>query len=160
MPNTVDLKNPADLFIKNRCKKKLREFECSCHTQLAALKIVQYCTGIGRIYRRFVQSQADRRHPKVCPVLDSFDAAGNELHPVPDREHHPLFEGEGKHFTSIAFAVIGVGVMMVGSLVRAYPRSRASASMFLSESLTRSPVKVISASSSCVWIKNKRFIQN
>jgi hypothetical protein len=79
---------------------------------------------------------------------------------VPDREHHPLFEGEGKHVTSIAFAVIGVGVILVGSLVGAYPRSSASASMFLSESLTRSPVKVISASSSCVWIKNKRFIQN
>jgi hypothetical protein len=68
---------------------------------------------------------------------------------VPDIEHHPLFEGAGKHVTSIAFAVIEVGVIMVGSLVRAYPRSRASASMFLSESLTRSPVKAISASSSC-----------
>jgi len=78
---------------------------------------------------------------------------------VPDREHHPLFEGAGKQGTGIAFAVIGVGVIIVGSFVRAYPGPGASDPVFLSGSPTQSFVKEISASPSGFRIKNKRSIK-
>ena len=122
---------------------------------------MQYCTGIGRIYRQFVRSHANRWHPDVCPVIDFFDAAGDEQHHVPDREHHPLFEGQAKTgYGRIAFAVIRGEVILVGSFVRAYPRSTASDPVFLSGSPTQSPVKEISAPLSGFRIKNKRFIKN
>jgi len=83
---------------------------------------VQYCTGIGRIYRQFVRSHANRWHPDVCPAIDCFDAAGDEQHHVPGREHHPLFEGQAKTgYGRIAFAVIRGGRYSRGVVCQGIP---------------------------------------